>query len=86
MTGEEREAARIPEARQLEMPLSYAPRRTLLSGWVENPEVIAGRGAWVTAPYGEGRVHLFGFQPQYRGWSQQASGMLMRALFLNGAH
>ena len=86
MTGEEREAARIPEARQLEMPLSYAPRRTLLSGWVENPGVIAGRGAWVTAPYGEGRVHLFGFQPQYRGWSQQASGMLMRALFLNGAH
>ena len=86
MTEEERTAARISAAPDLEFPLVYAPRRTLLSGWIDHPEVIAGRGAWVTAPHGKGRVHLFGFQPQYRGWSQQASGLLMRALFLNGSH
>ncbi len=86
MTEEERKEARIAEAGDLEMPLVYAPRRTLLSGWVEHPEVVAGRGAWVTASYGKGRVHLFGFQPHYRGWSQQASGLLMRAMFLNREH
>ena len=31
---------------------------------------------------GEGEVHLFGFQPAYRGWSEQAFLNLLRAIVL----
>ena len=63
--------------------LRYAPTRVLASGWIREPEVIAGRAAWVRTPVGDGAVHLFGFRPQYRGWSQQAFHLLFRAVFLD---
>jgi len=44
--------------------------------------VIAGQGAWLRVKHGEGQVHVFGFRPQYRGWSQQAFQLLFRALLL----
>lgn len=62
--------------------LSYAPTRLLLSGWIQNPEVIEEQGAWLRVEYGEGQVHLFGFRPQYRGWSQQTFHLLFRAIFM----
>ncbi|MCZ6596605.1 MAG: M14 family metallopeptidase, partial [Planctomycetota bacterium] len=58
-----------PDERELEVLLRYANRRVLLSGWIREPEVIQGRAAWVRAQHGQGHVHLFGFRPQYRGWS-----------------
>ena len=62
--------------------LSYGRQPVLLSGWMRRPDVIAGAHAWVEADYGEGTVHLFGFRPQYRGWSQAAFSLLFRAVFL----
>lgn len=62
--------------------LRYAPRHTLLSGWIRKPDVIAGQAAWVLARHGEGRVHLFGFRPHYRGWTQATFPLLFRALLL----
>ena len=59
-----------------------APTRVLSSGWIKNPEVIAGRAAWVRVSHGAGRVHLFAFRPQYRGWSQGTFQLLFRALLL----
>jgi hypothetical protein len=62
--------------------LTYAPTRVLMSGWINEPEVIEDQGAWVRFAYGEGAVHLFGFRPQYRGWSQATMHLLFRAVFL----
>ena len=68
------------DERQLDVLLRYAPQRTLLSGWIREPELIADRAAWVRAQHGEGTLHLFGFRPQYRSWSQAAFHMLFRAI------
>jgi len=86
MTPDERKAAGIPEPAPVEKPqvlLRYAPTRLLQSGWVAKPEVIAGQGAWVRVPYGKGRVHVFGFQPQYRGWSRGTFQLVHRAALLD---
>ena len=66
--------------RTIETLLRYAPTRVLLSGWIRSPEVIADHAAWVAASHGKGRVHLFGFRPQYRGWSQGSFQLLFRAI------
>ncbi|MFN7141157.1 MAG: peptidase M14, partial [Limisphaerales bacterium] len=63
--------------------LQYAPTRVLLSGWINKPDVIAGRSAWVEARHGKGRVHLFGFRPQYRAWSQGTFPLIFRAMLLD---
>jgi len=75
-------AALEPEegGEDVEVLLRYAPTRVLLSGWIRAPEVIQGKGAWVRVRHGEGSVHLFGFRPQYRGWSQGTFRLLFRAL------
>ena len=65
---------------QIDTLLSYAPTRTLLSGWIRSPEVIADQAAWLRAPHGEGALHLFGFRPQYRSWSQGTFQLLFRAI------
>ncbi len=63
--------------------LDYAPTRVLLSGYIARPEVIAGRHAWVRTGHGKGTVHLFGFRPQYRGWSQATFQLLFRAMLID---
>lgn len=62
--------------------LLYAPSRVLLSGFIEQPEVIAGRQAWVRAEHGEGEIHLFGFRPQYRAWAQDTFQLLFRSMLV----
>jgi hypothetical protein len=37
----------------------------------------------VRGEIGKGRVHLFAFQPHYRGWSQGTFGLLFRAVLLD---
>jgi len=60
--------------------LRYAPTRVLLSGWIREPQVIAGHDAWVRAHHGHGDVHLFAFRPQYRGWTQSTFPLVFRAI------
>jgi len=74
--GEER-----PEG-AIEILLRYAPTRVLYSGWVQEPERIEGQIAWARARHGEGDVHLFGFCPQFRSWSEAAFPLLFRAILL----
>jgi hypothetical protein len=64
--------------------LRYAPTRTLLSGFMDKPEAVAGKPAWSAVEHGLGEVHLFGFRPQYRGWSEAAFHLLFRAMLLEG--
>lgn len=72
-----------PKDERHRIHLTYAPTRTLLSGYISAPEVIAGKAAWVRARHGSGSVHLFGFRPQYRSWSQQTFQLLFRAMLLD---
>ncbi|MFT5050430.1 MAG: hypothetical protein ACI8QZ_001832, partial [Chlamydiales bacterium] len=85
MTAEEREEARVDEPAdgQLCTLLRYAPTRVLLSGWIREPEHITGQSAWVRARHGAGKIDLFAFRPQYRGWSQASFALLYRALLLD---
>lgn len=71
------------EACEIETLLRYAPARLLLSGGISKPEVIEGHDAWLRVPYGEGQVHLFGFQPHYRAWSQATFPLLFRSVLLD---
>ena len=79
-----RETGEKEKSEKLEVLLRYAPTRTLVSGWIARPEVIAGQAAWLRARVERGRVHLFGFRPQYRGWSEAAFPLLFRALLFDG--
>ena len=84
MTEKELKEAEIPDGQAIEVLLRYAPTRVLLSGWIRDPEVIAGHAGWVRADYGAGHVHLFGFRPQFRGWTQATFPLIFRAVFLDG--
>jgi len=84
MTEEEREQAGLSE-RATKTLLRYAPTRVLMSGWIAAPETIEGRAAWIVAPHGRGRAHLFAFRPQYRGWSQATFSLVFRAILLGGS-
>ncbi len=70
------------DADTIDVLLRYAPTRVLMSGWIQEPAVIANKAAWVRATHGEGQVHLFGFRPQYRSWSMAAFPLLFRAVLL----
>ncbi len=61
----------------IEVLLSYASTRLLLSGWIEGEEVLAGQAAWVRAQVDDGQVHVLGFEPQYRGWTEAAFAALL---------
>ena len=71
------------DRRKVDVLLRYAPTRLLISGWIQKPEAIEGRGAWVRVTHGAGAVHLFGFRPQYRGWSQSTFPLLFRAILFD---
>ncbi len=81
MTKSEREAAGRDE-RPFQVFAEYAPSGLLLSGYLESAKTIEGQGAWISTSYHSGQVHLFGFRPHYRGWSQATFHLLFRAALL----
>ena len=52
----------------------------LMSGYLSGGAAIAGKAAAADAPFGRGRVVMFGFRPQYRGQSVGTFKMLFNAL------
>jgi hypothetical protein len=58
----------------------YGAHDTLVSGWLEGEELIAGRGAVVEARAGKGRAILLGFRAQHRGQSHATFRLLFNAL------
>jgi hypothetical protein len=81
MKDKERETSGAAPA-PIDVLLRYSPTQTLLSGWIQKPEAIANQPAWLRVRHGAGQVHVFGFRPQYRSWSQQAFQLLFRAMTL----
>ncbi len=81
MTMEERNKSNAA-AEKPQFLLRYPPTRVLQSGWIAKPEAIESEAAWVRLSHGAGHVHLFGFQPHYRAWTQGTFQLVFRAAFL----
>jgi Zinc carboxypeptidase len=60
----------------------YPESKVLASGWLLGEKYIAGKAALVEAPYGKGRIILFGMRPQYRAQSYQTFKMFFNSLAL----
>ncbi|HEV2490082.1 MAG TPA: M14 metallopeptidase family protein [Candidatus Acidoferrales bacterium] len=53
----------------------------LASGYLLHPEKIEGKAAAMEVGYGNGRVYLFGFKPQWRGQSHGTYKMIFDAIY-----
>jgi hypothetical protein len=53
----------------------------LASGYLLHPERIQGKAAALEVFYGDGRVYLFGFRPQWRGQSHGAYKFVFNAVY-----
>jgi hypothetical protein len=56
-------------------------RNPLASGYLLHPERIQGKVAALEAFYGDGRVYLFGFRPQWRGQSHGTYKLVFNAIY-----
>jgi len=79
---ERKEATPSDFVGKIETIARYAPQQLLLSGWIRDPQVIENQSGWMRADYGQGGVHLFGFRPQYRGWTRATFPLIFRAVLL----
>jgi Zinc carboxypeptidase len=53
----------------------------LASGYLLHPERIQGKAAAIEAFYGDGRIYLLGFRPQWRGQSQGTYKFFFNAIY-----
>ena len=56
-------------------------RNPLASGYLLHPERIQGKAAAVEVFYGDGRVYLFGFRPQWRGQSHGTYKLVFNTIY-----
>ncbi len=59
----------------------YASRDLLASGWLSGERRVAGKSLLIDARYGQGRLVLFGFRPQFRGQSWGTFRMVLNAVY-----
>jgi hypothetical protein len=58
----------------------YVDNDVLQSGWLLGEQVIAGKPAMVSVPFGQGRVVLIGFRAQHRAQAHGTYKLLFNAL------
>jgi hypothetical protein len=59
---------------------TYSAGSPLVSGWAIGDELIAGKGAVLSAQVGEGRVHLYGADVLYRGQPHASFKMVFNGI------
>lgn len=65
---------------EYEVVLSYPRERIMESGWLIGEEKLSRKAALIDAKIGEGRVILYGFQPQFRAQTDATFKLLFNAL------
>jgi hypothetical protein len=80
--GEEQPAAGPTGRPQPRVVARFVDKDVLYSGWLLGESKIAKKGALVDAPFGQGRVVLFGFRPQFRAQPHATFKVLFNALLL----
>jgi len=63
----------------------YPPSNPLLSGWLEGEKYVINKSAIVETNYGDGKIILIGFKPQYRGQSEDSFRILFNSIFYSNA-
>ncbi|MFT3755538.1 MAG: M14 family metallopeptidase [Pseudoxanthomonas sp.] len=54
----------------------------LLSGMLKGPQAIQGKDAALAVDYGQGKVYLYGFRPQWRGQTQGTYKFVFNTLYV----
>jgi hypothetical protein len=78
-------AANNKDDRKISAVASYAKEGLLASGWVSGDKAVLGKPILLDVRYGEGRVVLFGFRPQFRGQTFGTFKFLLNAIYLASA-
>lgn len=79
-----REEIKKAPAPPIEVPVRYAGKDLLMSGWALGEErYLAGRAAMMNIQYGEGTVILYGFRPQFRGQPRGTYKLIFNPLFIS---
>jgi hypothetical protein len=64
-----------------EIPVAFAERNLLRSGWLIGESYLSRKAAVVSLAYGEGRVILCGIRPQHRAQTHGTFKLLFNAIF-----
>jgi len=80
--GEEQPPAAPTGRPQPHVVARFPDKEVLYSGWLLGEPKIAKKAALVEVPFGNGRVVLFAFRPQFRGQPHATFKLLFNALLL----